>query len=101
MDAEVFKFLAQQVEETRTVYEVAKQRFWEIAGKPREWPTTDLPYPDGSDLFRRVVAHEKFAMKVHVEAMMRLNRFLLDGTVPDDVREKLGRAKGTAAGSGQ
>jgi hypothetical protein len=88
MDEEVYTFLVRQAEETKRAYEDAKQRFWEIAGKPREWPTTDIPYPDGSQLFRRVVAHEKFTMKAHVEAITRLNRFLLDGTVPDDLREK-------------
>jgi hypothetical protein len=93
MDAEVFACLLREVEETKRAHEDAKQLFWEITAKPREWPTHGLPNPDGSQFFRRVVACEKYAMRAHLAAMQRMNQFLMDGTIPDDVREKLGKPK--------
>jgi hypothetical protein len=57
--------------------------------KPREWPTTGLPHSDGSDLFRRILAHERFTLKAHVEATARLNKYLLEGTIPADVQARL------------
>jgi hypothetical protein len=52
---------------------------------PREWPTEE--YPEGSVRFRRVISHEKAALNAYIEAITRLNRFMLDGTVPDEVQK--------------
>src|SRR5215469_14702463 len=98
VDDEIFAFLLEQVEETKRLHQEAKRKFWAIAGKPREVPSkfpTGLPHPDGSEAVRRAVADESFAMKTHIAAMMRLNRYLLDGTLPDNLPEKLRRPKST------
>jgi hypothetical protein len=97
-DNEVSGYGSICVEESKRAYQDAKRNFWEIASKPREWPTSGLPHPDGSDLFRRVLAHERFTLKAHVEAMVRLNRYLLEGTIPADVQARLGKPKAEASG---
>jgi hypothetical protein len=96
VNEELFAFLLEHVEETKRLHHEAKQKFWAVAGKPREAPPrlpTGLPHPDGSELVRRAVAEETFTMKAHIEAMMRLNRYLLDGTIPPNVPEKFRKAK--------
>jgi len=92
-DNAIFRLLSDEVEKTKRAYEGAKENFWAVAGKPRELPRipTGLPHPDGSELIRRAVAQENFARKAHIEAIMRLNQYLLDGTIPEDVRVKSGR----------
>jgi hypothetical protein len=100
VDEEVFGFLLDQVEETKRLHQDAKRKFWAVAGKPRDMPSrlaTGLPHPDGGEIVRRAVAEESFAMKTHIAAMMRLNRYLLDGTLPDNLPEKLRKSKAAAA----
>lgn len=99
VDEEVFALLLAQVEETKRAYRDAKERFWEVAGKPREMPRipSNLPHPDGSELIRRAVSEERYAEKAHLQAMMRLNRYLLDGDIPEDVLQRLGRSQKSAS----
>lgn len=93
VDEAVFAVLLAQVEETKLAHREAKERFWAAAGKPRELPR--LPpgraHPEGSESIRQAVSEERFAEKAYIEAMMLLNRYLIDGSIPDDVKERLGR----------
>jgi hypothetical protein len=57
---------------------------------------TGLPHPDGSQRIRKAIAEENFARQAYIEAMARLNRFLLDGKIPDDILVKLGRKTDSA-----
>jgi hypothetical protein len=61
---------------------------------PQEWPTEE--YPDGSVRFRRVIAHEKATLNTYIEAITRLNRFMLDGTIPNDVQKLFVKEKALA-----
>ena len=92
MDPDVFGILHKQVEETKCALEEAKQRFWELTRKPGELPAGS-GNPDGSEQYRRVIAEERFTLSAHLDAVRRLNDYLLDGTVPDDLREKLKKTK--------
>jgi hypothetical protein len=99
VDEGIFALLLARVEEAKRRHLGAKERFWEVAGKSRELPRipTGLPHPDGSELIRQAVRDETLALKAHIDAMMQLNRYLLDGTVPDEVRAQLNKSK--SAGS--
>jgi hypothetical protein len=88
MSEEVFAFLRAQVEIARRVYDAAKRDFWDVAQKLRNMPTlsTGELSPEGAALLQRVVACEQSAMSSYVEAMRRLNMYLTDGTIPDDLK---------------
>jgi hypothetical protein len=70
MDAEVFSFLLHQVEAKKLAYHAAR-------GTRPDDPMAG---------FSRA---ERLALDAYAEAMARLNRYLLDGTIPDDLRKKM------------
>jgi CDGSH-type Zn-finger protein len=82
-DPDILAALLAKVEETKRAYEKAKDAFWTVAGK-----STRLPHPDGTHRVHGVVAAETFALKSYTQAVQQLNRYLLDGTIPDEVRPK-------------
>ena len=100
IDEDVFSFLLAKVEETKKAHQEAKKNFWAVAGKPRELPKvpTSFPHPDGNELMRSVVAEENRALKAHIEAMTRLNQYLLNGTLPDEVPAQFRKTKTMTAG---
>jgi hypothetical protein len=95
VNEEVYALLLAEVEEASRAHNAARDNFWRIAGQPRELPRfpTGLPHPDGSELIRNAVREENFARQSHVEAVIRLNRYLLDGRIPEDMPEKLRTAQ--------
>jgi hypothetical protein len=80
IDGNVFAVLLDQVEAAKRIHKEAKQRYWDVV-KPRP---RGIPPPDG-ELIRRIIADENRALNAYLEATMRLNRYLLDGTIPDDL----------------
>jgi hypothetical protein len=94
VDEAIFALLRAELEQTKAAYHLAKENVWAlVAGNRREWPKVPagLPHPDGSQAISRAVAEENFAQIAYIEAMTRLNRYLLEGTVPEDVLEQLRR----------
>ena len=81
--------LMEELEDAKERHREAKEHFWEAAGKPRRLPRTYSGLPDmDSDLIRRALALENEAREVHLNALIRLNRFLIEGVVPGDLRER-------------
>jgi len=90
-DQRVFSALKDELERAKQRHEETKEQFWRIGGSPREVPrfTPGVPEPDGSLVLRRAVAAEIQARSAHLEALKRVNEYLLHGTVPEDIRQKL------------
>lgn len=89
INGEVFAFLLAQVEESRAAYRQAKERLAMIARKTRSTGYS----PGGFELLRHFVTAETSALKSYHDAMMRLNRYLLDGTIPGEVSAALEKMK--------
>jgi len=89
-DDSIFQTLKQQLEAAKKRHDGAKENFWKVSGRPGERPgaSADMPHPDGSLLVRKAVSEEIKARGEHLEALMRLNAYLIHGTVPDDLKKK-------------
>jgi hypothetical protein len=87
IDPDIYSLLHSHIEETKLKYQQARERFWCVAGLRRRFPMTPngRAHPDGSELMRRVVAEESRARNDYIESRSRLSRFLLAGTIPDDI----------------
>ena len=92
MHEEVIAFLVLQVEETKRMHDDAKRHFWHVIKEP-----SGLPHADRSPVFRSAVAQEKVTSEAYAEAVRQLDRYMLDGTIPYHIRERLGKTK--AAGT--
>jgi hypothetical protein len=94
-DQRVFSALKEELESAKQRHEEAKEQFWRVGGSPRELPrrfTAGVPEPDGSLILRKAVAAEIEARTAHLEALKRINEYLLHGTIPEDVRQKMAAA---------
>lgn len=81
--------LREQFEDAKERHRCAKEHFWEVAGRPRHLPRipTGLRHPDDSDVIRKAVAEEAQARRAHIDALVRLNQFLISGIIPDDLQQ--------------
>ncbi len=94
INEEAFAILLAEVEATKRAHHDARKRFWEMAGRSRESSGSHEGGPppvEGFEPMRAAVSEEGQMRKAHIEAVMRLNRYLLDGTIPDNVRGKLSK----------
>lgn len=79
-------FLIEEMEQAKERHRDAKERYWEAAGKPRHLPRPRSGLPDSDEcIIRRALAEESAARKAHLRALIRLNRYLIEGIVPDDI----------------
>lgn len=84
----VHTFLLEELEHAKERHREAKERYWEAAGRPRQLPRlrTRLPDPENNAI-RCALAEETEARNAHLNALVRLNRYLVEGTVPEDLDE--------------
>lgn len=102
LDEAIFALLRAELEETKAAYQAAKEYVWAVvAATQREWSRVPvgLLHSDGSQSVSQAVAEEHFAQTAYIEAMTRLNRYLLEGAVPEDVLEQLRRKAKSHEGS--
>lgn len=93
-DQRVFSALKEELESAKQHHEEAKEEFWRVGGGPRELPrfTAGIPEPDGSLILRKAVTVEVDARGAHLQALKRINEYLLHGTVPEDIRRRTSAA---------
>jgi hypothetical protein len=94
----VFAFLSEQVQLTKRAHEEARRAYWELVRYPGDLPAGDTVNDQReSDWYRKTMSYERLTLNSHIEAMSRLNRYLKDGAIPEDVRERLVKTKAAAA----
>lgn len=97
MDSDVLAILWSQLDEAKERYRKAKEQRREAIGNADQSAIpTGLPNPDGSLFIRKTLAEDSLARREYFEAMTRLNRYLIDRVVPDDVSEALARKSKSA-----
>lgn len=89
-DQRVYNALKEKLDKAKQRHEEAKEQFWRVGGSPRELPRlgAGIPEPDGSLILRKAVAEEIEARNAHLAALKQINEYLLNGTVPENLREK-------------
>lgn len=94
MDQSVLKYLTEELEIAIERHRAAKKNFWACVASPRLPGAVDRSYqPSESERLRDVTLGQNLARKAHMDAVIRLNLFLLHGIVPEDVKIALkGRA---------
>lgn len=92
---EIFAALKTEVDQAREEYTRAKRDFWHISA---EVPT-GFPHPDGMQRIANASRAQTAAMVAYTRALRRFNEFLLNGTVPEDLK-KPGETASKARGSG-
>lgn len=80
----IMEILRAEVERTRTQYTSAKQDFQR---RSMDIPS-GLPHPDGMQRIQNASRAESHAMEAYETALNRLNRFLISGTVPEDLEKE-------------
>jgi len=78
----VFDFLRAELDRTHDEYVRAKERFYEIAGQA----PTGLPHPDGTRRVENAARVQATAMLDYAKAIHRFNDFVLDGTIPEELK---------------
>jgi hypothetical protein len=81
----IVEILRAEVERTHTEYNKAKQDFRHVAA---DIPS-GLPSPDGKQRIQNASHAQTLAMDAYAEALSRLNRFLIDGTISENLLNKL------------
>lgn len=97
MDDWILNTLRQELESAKEHHQEARERFWKVTGRPRQLlprDTEGVPHPDGSLIIRKAAAEETHARKVHLEALIRMNAYLINGSVPEDLAKKSKSASG-------
>ncbi len=74
------EILKEELEKSRVRYQESKKDFAEAARDAK-----GVGNADGHFSARQAVVRESQARQAYVTALLRFNRFLLDGTVPDDL----------------
>ena len=90
LDDLIITTLKRELERATQQHQAAKENFWRVAAHPRELPryTAGKPEPDSGQMIRDAIAEETNALNEHIEALMRLNAYLLNGTIPAHLKEK-------------
>ncbi len=97
MDEWVYAALKLELESAKKRHQEARERFWKIVGKPRELlprAKAGVPHPDGSQMVRNAAAQETHARKEHLEPLIRMNEYLIRGTIPEHLQKKTRSAGG-------
>lgn len=91
MDLSISDFLRAEVDRTQNEYYRAKEQFWNVT---RDLPS-GLPHPDGMKRIQNARRDESAALDKYINALRRLNDFVLDGVVPEELREAQKRLAGS------
>ena len=86
----IFNTLQQELERAQESHHAAKEKFvakMREIGLPRY--TSGIPMSDGSQMFRRALTEERHAGGAHHQALLRINAYPINGTVPEDLKKKL------------
>lgn len=78
----IFEILRAEVDRASQEYAKAKQNFWHISADV----PTGLPHPDGRQRIENASHAQTSAMIAYTRALRRFNEFLLNGTIPEDLR---------------
>ena len=81
----IVEILRAEVDRTHAEYDRIKQDFRLLAA---DIPS-GLPHPDGMQRIQNAARAQSFAMDAYEAALMRLNRFLISGTVPADLEKDI------------
>jgi hypothetical protein len=80
--SEITELLRVELEEATRRHEEAKRNFWRISADV----PSGLPHPDGSRRIQNAARVQTGSMAALAATLRRFNAFLIDGTVPDDLR---------------
>lgn len=78
----IFEILRAEVDQACEAYAKAKQNFWHISADV----PTGLPHPEGRQRIENASRAQTVAMVAYTRALRRFNEFLLNGTVPEDLK---------------
>lgn len=97
MDPDILALLQSQLEESRERYRTAKEKHREVFDSD-EQPTASAGniHPETSFFVRKIIAEERDARRRYFDAMMRLNSYLLNQVVPEDIKEILAKKSRSA-----
>jgi hypothetical protein len=82
---EIEYLLRAELEKASSLHEQAKREFWRVSA---DIPS-DLPHPDGTQRIQNAARAQTAAMEALYQALRRFNAFLVDGSVPEDLKESL------------
>lgn len=83
MDKSIYDFLLAEMNRTREQYYSAKERAWSISA---DIPS-GLPHPDGVKRIQNAARDESAALDNYINSLRRLNDYVLDGVVPEDLKD--------------
>lgn len=78
---QIVEMLRAEVDRTHAEYDRVKQDFRLLSADV----PSGLPHPDGIQRIQNASRAQSFAMDAYETALKRLNRFLISGTVPEDL----------------
>lgn len=87
--------LQAELNRAKQAFDRAKEDFWRVAAAA----PSGLPHPDGTQQVHNAARAHMHAMNTYTKALKRFNEYLLNGTIPEDLRSEF--AGKTAAGSQQ
>ena len=97
IDLAIHCALKRELENTKQRYEAAKLHFRDVTAHSGELIryTAGMPESDGHQILRNALHEENESRSAHIEALMRLNDYLLNGTIPEHLQEKKKSGQGT------
>jgi hypothetical protein len=81
--SEVTEILRAELEEATRQHEEAKRNFWRISADV----PSGLPHPDGTRRIQNAARVQTGSMTALAMTLRRFNAFLIDGTVPEDLKD--------------
>jgi outer membrane PBP1 activator LpoA protein len=81
---EISEILRAELERATRQHEEAKRKFWRVSADIR----SEQSQPDGTRRVQNAAIEQNGAMKALAATLRRMNEFLMDGTVPEDLRDK-------------
>ena len=75
--------LAVDLKKAQEAFNIAKKTFNDAT---REVPS-GTPHPDGAHLLKRSGAAFRSSMEAYAQALSEFNRFIIDGTIPERLRD--------------
>lgn len=79
----IVDILRAEVDLAREEYLEAKRRFWEVCAEA----PSGLPHPDGSHPIEVASRAQTANMIAYTKTLTRFNQFLLNGTIPEDLKD--------------
>ena len=91
IDDEIYGALKAELERAKEKHREATEKFRELCREIQEKPseyTTDVPIPESSQKIMNAANDESDARKRHLEALIRINEYLLNGTIPAHLKKQ-------------